>query len=106
MEHLIQYSSKVENLFRDYLKCNINKQTLIDELYKIEQYHQESIGDTEGDADIWFKFGKDDNLCTTIANLDIDLLEGKNKAFTEQRMIDCLSLDCYDKNTDLQIYYS
>ncbi len=106
MEHLIQYSSKVENLFRNYLKCNINKETLIEELYKIEQYHQESIGDAEGDADIWFKFGKDDKLCTTIANLDIDLLDGKNKGFTEQRMIDCLSLDCYEKGTDLQIYYS
>jgi hypothetical protein len=106
MEHLIQYSSKVENLFRDYLKCNINKQTLIEKLYEIEQYHQESIDETNLDNGIWFRFGKDDKLCTTIANLDIDLLDGKNKAFTEQRMIDCLSLDCYEKGTDLQIYYS
>lgn len=106
-EHLIQYSSAIENLFRQYLKCEINKSTLIDKLYEIEQYHQDSVEHEELEGDLWFKFGKDDNLCTTIANLDLDLSDGdKNKKFTEQRMIDCLSLECYEKGNDLKIYYS
>ena len=101
MKNLIQYTSKISRLFASFLKDEITKVQLITELRIVEQYHKDLVQDKEG-KDIWFKFSKDDNLVTTISDLDFDLIVGnKNRDYTIDQIKLAISLQ-----GELLIYFS
>lgn len=68
------------DLFQSFLNGGINKKKLINELYKLEIDLTDL--DNISDKDIWFRFFKNDNLATTIANLDMDIDCPKNAKYT------------------------
>lgn len=104
-QHLNQHSFTVEKLFKEFIDGKKDKKQLIAELQTLEEHHKELTQDSSNKS-LWFKFGKNDNLATTVRDLDIDLDSFINKEFTLGRIKACLELNCLEKGTDLQIYYS
>ena len=99
MKTLIQYNSKVSNLFHEFLQ-NENSNKLETELKVLEQYHKDLTRTTN--KDIWFKFSKDDTGATTISELISDLKIGsKNRNYRLEQMEESISLD-----GELLIFYS
>lgn len=103
MKPLIQYNSKVSNLFHEFLQNGDKEKSeaiLETELKVLEQYHKD-LTRTEN-REIWFKFSKDDTGATTINELINDLTVGnKNRNYRLEQLEDSISLD-----GELQIYYS
>ena len=99
MRQLIQYNSKVFNLFHEFLQ-NDNKEKLETELKVLEQYHKDLT--RTKNKEIWFKFSKDDTGATTISELISDLKIGsKNRNYRLEQMEESISLD-----GELLIFYS
>ena len=99
MRQLIQYNSKVFNLFHEFLQ-NDNKDKLETELKVLEQYHKDLT--RTKNKEIWFKFSKDDTGATTISELISDLKIGsKNRNYRLEQMEESISLD-----GELLIFYS
>ena len=99
MRQLIQYNSKVFNLFHEFLQ-NDNKDKLETELKVLEQYHKDLT--RTKNKEIWFKFSKDDTGATTISELISDLIVGnKNRNYRLEQMEESISLD-----GELLIFYS
>ena len=99
MKTLIQYNSKVSNLFHEFLQ-NENANKLETELKVLEQYHKDLTRTTN--KDIWFKFSKDDTGATTIRELINDLTVGnRNRNYRLSQLEDSISL-----GGELQIFYS
>lgn len=100
MKNLIQYSSKISNLFFDFLAEKIDKDELIKELYLLEQYHRDLIQDKNEEHCICFQF-VDGCMMTTIADLNLDLkFGGKNGEYIKQQMKTSIAL-----MGNLQIFY-
>ena len=99
MKTLIQYNSKVSNLFHEFLK-NGDANKLETELKTLEKYHKDLTRDKG--KDIWFKFYKNDAGATTISELIRDLEVGnKNRNYRLEQLEETISLD-----GELQIFYS
>jgi|LakMenEpi03Aug12_release.lakeMendotaPanAssembly.Ray.scaffolds.fasta_scaffold713119_2 hypothetical protein len=100
MKNLIEYRFYCENLFFKFVKEQINISELENGLLNMEN----NIGmkEVEPTKEIWFKFSKDDTLCTTINNLIKDLNNPTNKEFRIVQMTDCYSLG----GNELEIYFS
>ena len=99
MKALIQYNSKVSNLFHEFLQ-NDNKDKLETELKVLEQYHKDLT--RTKNKEIWFKFSKDDTGATTISELISDLKIGsKNRNYRLKQLEESISLD-----GELLIFYS
>ena len=99
MRKLIQYNSKVSNLFHEFLQ-NENANKLETELKVLEQYHKDLT--RTKNKEIWFKFSKDDTGATNISELINDLTIGnKNRNYRLEQLEDSISLD-----GELQIFYS
>ena len=99
MRQLIQYNSKVFNLFHEFLQ-NDNKDKLETELKVLEQYHKDLT--RTKNKEIWFKFSKDDTGATTISELISDLKIGsKNRNYRLKQLEESISLD-----GELLIFYS
>ena len=100
MKALIQYNSKVSNLFHEFLQNGESEAILETELKVLEQYHKDLT--RTKNKEIWFKFSKDDTGATTISELISDLKIGsKNRNYRLEQMEESISLD-----GELQIYYS
>ena len=105
MKQLIQYNSKVSNLFHEFLQngeasYEPSKEKLETELKVLEQYHKDLT--RTKNKEIWFKFSKDDTGATTINELINDLTVGnKNRNYRLEQLEESISLD-----GELQIYYS
>ena len=99
MRQLIQYNSKVFNLFHEFLQ-NDNKDKLETELKVLEQYHKDLT--RTKNKEVWFKFSKDDTGATTISELISDLKIGsKNRNYRLKQLEESISLD-----GELLIFYS
>ena len=99
MKTLIQYNSKVSNLFHEFLQSG-DKEKLETELKVLEQYHKDLT--RTKNKEIWFKFSKDDTGATTISELISDLKIGsKNRNYRLEQMEESISLD-----GELLIFYS
>ena len=99
MKTLIQYNSKVSNLFHEFLQ-NGDANKLETELKVLEQYHKDLT--RTKNKEIWFKFSKDDTGATNISELINDLTIGnKNRNYRLEQLEDSISLD-----GELQIFYS
>lgn len=97
MENLNLYTHKVSVTFNSYLRGDIPLSQFVKQLKGIEnQLQQEKV-----DGSLWFKFSEDDSLATTIADLQKDLSDAKNREFTLERMKEAISLE-----NELFIYYS
>lgn len=90
-----KYRSTVIDLFQSFLAGKIGKKEMIYGLYDIEV---ELINGRRTLKGLWFKFYKDDTLCTTIANIDIDD-RGENY------YRECMQLSI-DSPKELKIYFS
>lgn len=101
MEHLIQYSSKIEGLFFNYIKEYINLHELINGLEKV-QYHCRIVNNEQPDSDkeLWFRLYKGDTAATSINDLYTELL-GANRQQTIEAMKTGISL-----GNSVQIFYS
>ena len=96
-ENLNFYNHKVSVSFNDYLQGQISLDKLVQQLQGVEnqlkQYNSQSS--------LWFKFSHDDSMATTIADLQKDLSDTRNREFTLERMREAINLE-----NELFIYYS
>jgi hypothetical protein len=87
----------------NYLK-NSDLQMLLNALIKAQEYYQALHG--KGKV-IWFRFGSDDTLCTTISDIETALClpenHGNHKLMLEQFAMVCNSMDA---NLELEVYFS
>lgn len=93
MKVLVQYQSKVSNLFFNFLRGEISAENIKTELQTLEQYHQNL---TQTKKELWFKFG---NLAFSIREIYTDLKAKDN--FLLEQIENSLKL-----SNDLEIYYS
>ena len=97
---LIKYHFKALNSFLSFLKDGDNE-ALLNSLQEI-QSHYEAYHRSKKDAGIWFRFFKDDSLCTTLQDFYNTLRRGtkENKAYLKE----CMEISC---NTgEIKVYYS
>ncbi|MFW5721107.1 MAG: hypothetical protein ACOCWW_01830 [Bacteroidota bacterium] len=95
---------KCANAIHRYLK-NGNMNDLISDLKKAENFLHEKYGGN--DKCMWFKFGIDDTLATTISDIVNDLKmpsNAKNRMFMLERF-NKVTKDLKHKN-ELQVFYS
>ena len=97
MESLNYYNHRVSVLFNDYFNEHVSLEQLIHQLRQVEAQLRRS--DFKGS--LWFKFSQDDSLATTIADLQKDLSDVRNREFTLERMEEAINLE-----NELFIYYS
>ena len=105
MKNLIQYRYSCEEAMFEFLK-NGNVQNLIERLKRIEDIHRKEIECTDDELGLWFKFGSDDTLATTIEDIEKDLNLPSNHG-NHKLLIDKFLL-AIDNNpeTELMIYFS
>ena len=105
MKNTIQYRFTVENLFFKFIKKQIDLDTLITGLTKIEIKHRYLNGLPKDDEGLWFKFGKHDTLSTTI--LDIERIFMHDTKRNQEWLIECMEMVCgLNPDNELQIFYS
>jgi hypothetical protein len=97
MENLNYYNHKVSVLFNDYFNEHVTLEQFIHQLKQVEAQLRQS--DSKGS--LWFQFSQDDSLATTIADLQKDLSDVRNREFTLERMKEAVNLE-----NELFIYYS
>lgn len=95
-----QHSHRISILFNDYLQGHLELKELIQKLREIETLHKQNQKDIKSENTLWFKFSKDDNLVTTIDDLQKDL-SNHNRGFILERIREALNVD-----QELSIYYS
>ena len=87
----------------NYLK-NRDLQALLKALIELQERYQSLHGINKT---IWFKFGSDDTLCTTISNIDVALClpekHGNHKLMLEQF---AMVYNEMDANSELRVYFS
>ena len=93
MKILVQYQSKVSNLFFSFLCGEISAEKVKTELKTLEKYHQ---GLTQTKKELWFRF---ENVAFSINEIYNDL--NQQKEFLLQQIENSLKL-----GNDLEIYYS
>lgn len=105
MKNLIQYRYSCEEAMFEYLK-NRNVQNLIERLKHIEELHRKKIECTDDKKGMWFRFGNDDTLATTINDIERDLNLPSNSD-NHELLIDRMKM-VIDLNpeTELLIYFS
>ena len=104
MKNLIQYSFSCTNAMFNYLKDNdLNR--LISDLKRIEYHASKTIGGK--DASLWFKFGSDDTLVTTIpgilTRLNLPLSHNNHQLMLEN--FD-LVVNSMEAKKELRVFYS
>jgi len=97
-KNLIQYVYPCSNAIFRFLKDN-DKPKLIKSLRKCETHYKERNEYGE-DCSLWFKFGHDDTLCTTISDIDNE----KNIKY----FLDKFKLVVSDMNecNEIRVYFS
>lgn len=103
IRNLIQYTYSCTNAMFNYLK-DCDKGKLISELDRIEQHAKENIGGKY--TALWFKFGEDDPLSTTIRDIDRELdlpTTNNNRKFLEEKFESITDLE---PDKELRVYYS
>lgn len=98
--NLIEYRYYCEINFYKFCTGQININELENRLLDIE--YNIGMKNINLTSNIWFKFSKDDTLCTTINDLIKDLNNPINKEYRIQQMYNCYSLGGFD----LEIYFS
>lgn len=105
MKNLIQYRYNCEEAMFEFLK-NGNVQNLIEKLERVEEHHSEEIECTDDEKGIWFRFGSDDTLATTINDIERDLNLPSNHG-NHKLLIDRMKMVIdLNSNVDLLIYFS
>jgi len=105
MKNLIQYRYSCEEAMFEFLK-NGNVQNLIERLKRIENIHRKEIECTDDELGLWFKFGSDDTLATTIEDIRINLNYATSNG-NRELLIDKMKM-VIDLNpeTELMVYFS
>lgn len=105
MKNLIEYRYHIEELFFKFVTDKITLSEMISALKRLELTVQTKNNNTE--QGLWFKFGTDDTLCTTIDDLERDLTpNNKNYGFTFDRVVEAYTLRGVNTNGELYIYFS
>lgn len=108
MKNLIEYVFTCTNAMFKFKKGQINLDLLIVELKKCEN-HYKDINNIPNDdpRKLWFKFGEDDTLATTILNLknDLSLPKGHGNHKFRIQQFDIVFMDIDPKN-ELRVYFS
>jgi len=89
-----------------YLKDR-NKKALLEKLLEVQNYCNIKYGNLLGEKSLWFKFGEDDTLSTTIDEIDVLLSLPKthiNNAYILEQF-ELVTNDIDPKN-ELIVYYS
>jgi hypothetical protein len=105
MKNLIQYRYSCEDAMFEFLK-NGSVENLIEKLNGIENYHREEIECTDDELGLWFKFGNDNTLVSTIDDIRIDLsnpIANDNRKLLIDKMKMIINLK---SDTELIIYFS
>lgn len=106
MKHLIQYSSKVENLFFDFLKHKIDLIDLIDGLVIIENHHKKTINEPQDtEKELWFHLYKGHTAATSITDLAQDLDPSCNSQSNIEHIKECMTYGV-SLESGVQIYFS
>lgn len=98
---------KVENAFFNYSKRNIGVSELVNELNEAEKQISSRNPEVEN-ANLWFKFGVDDTLATTIQDVKNDLSlshSHPNRMFLDEKINLCME-NSLNSDYDIQIFYS
>lgn len=105
MKNLIHYRFTVENLFFKFTKKQIDLDELITLLCMLEGEHRLVENLPNDDKGLWFKFGKDDTLATTISDIERTFMHDtkSNQEFLLERMESVCGLN---PDNELQIFYS
>lgn len=105
MKNLIHYRFTVENLFFKFIKKQIDLDELITLLYMVESEHRFVENLPKDDKGLWFKFGKDDTLATTISSIErIFMYDHKSN---QEFLLECMEAVCgLNPDNELQIFYS
>lgn len=114
MRNLIEYRFSCELLFFKYLKNQISTKELIDGLKAVEKrVIRDHIERTEVDLDmsieeinecgLWFKFGKDDTLVTTISDIEREVGNLNHRDFRMEAFERVVGLN---PDNELEIYFS
>ena len=105
MKNLIQYRYHIEELFFKFVTDKISLVEMIEALKRLEVAVQTKYENTE--LGLWFKFGSQDTLCTTIDDLERDLNpNNKNYGFTFDRVVEAYTLRGVSTDSELFIYFS
>jgi hypothetical protein len=102
MKSLNQYQYSCTEAMFTYLKdSDLDK--LITKLNNIELHAKNTIENNQ-DKNLWFKFGDDDTLATTIESIKVDLSNGnKNK----ELLIECFELVIgIEPKNGLKVFFS
>lgn len=85
---------------------NENVQNLIEKLKQIESHYKTTIECTDHEKGMWFNFGSNDTLATTISDIEKDLNLPNNHG-NRELLIDKMKM-IVDLNSgiELMIYYS
>jgi hypothetical protein len=105
MKNLIEHRFSCENLFFKYLKKQITFEELISNLKDIEYTiirNRINEGLPIVGFNLWFKFGNDDTLVTTISDIEKDLCNSNR----ELRLEEFELVIGLDPNNELRIYFS
>lgn len=104
MKNLIQYSFSCTNAMFNYLKDN-DLSRFVADLNRIQYHASETIGGEN--ASLWFKFGADDTLATTISdivnNLHLPLSHNNHKLMLEKFS---LVVNNMEADKELRVFYS
>lgn len=105
MKNLIEYRYHIEELFFKFVTDKISLAEMISALKRLELTVQTKNENTE--QGLWFKFGTQDTLCTTIDDLERDLNpNNKNYDFTFDRVVEAYTLRGVNNDGELFIYFS
>ena len=99
MKNLIQHRFACEQAMFNYIHGHTKESLLKSELKQIEK--RESVNNKNEDKELWFKFGSDDCLATTIDELIGDLNGNVNKSFRQDQILSILGV-----NSELEVYFS
>lgn len=105
MKNLIEYNYSCTNAMFNFLKDN-DLDALLEDLKRIEGIVSRNQISSANEASLWFRFGSDDTLSTTIRNIEVDLASSSNN--DHKYMIENFEMVTKDINheNELRVYYS
>jgi hypothetical protein len=106
MKNLIQYNYSITNAIFNFLKDG-DKANFVERLKMYERHAFVNRVSTDADASMWFKFGTNDTLATTIDDIE-RTLELPTTHGNYKHMIEGFELvtEDLDHKKEIRVYYS
>lgn len=102
MKKLTQYTYSATNAMFNYMRDE-DLDALIKDLRRIEDHAKKNLNPKSESQEMWFKFGEDDTLATSISEIKKDLSSLNNRRFTIERFVSVCGLV---PSEELEVYFS